>query len=508
MYCTPHGIARFTALAMCFLLGSVDVPAATAQGASLRARLIEQENQQPGATDWQLTRVRADAGGFRSPWIEGYCSRQSVAAGETLEIMVSADPPRPFQIEIFRMGYYGGRGARLMQVLGPLEGKVQAVPTPGEKNLHECQWEPTARLTIPADWLSGVYLGRLTTLSGEDRPYWQSYVVFVVRDQRPADILFQCSDNTWQAYNRWPNNYSIYTHPKGVQGPWADVSFDRPYGREAQYEGVVNDPLTFGSGEFLPLEFPLAYWLEQYGYDVTYCTNSDMITPDHGLQCKVFISVGHDEYWDIRQFRSVEKMRDEGVTLLFLSGNTICWVSPYRSSSRNVPNRIIFRGGPYGADNDYAVGRERNHGPFPHHGPDEGLLMGARNVEPVNGGGDWIIVQPDHWMFEGTGVKKGDRIPGLIGWEYHGQPASIPGLEIVAAGTAWQGGDNPQQWTATIYPGPKGNFVFNASTIFWVQGLSAPPGHTLPWSHWSRPHGPDERVQKITHNLLQRALGP
>ncbi len=131
--------------------------------------------------------------------------------------------------------------------------------------------------------------------------------------------------------------------------------------------------------------------------------------------------------------------------------------------------------------------------------------MGARNVEPVNGGGDWIIVQPDHWMFAGTGVKKGERIPGLIGWEYHGQPASIPGLEIVAAGTAWQGGDNPQHWTATIYPGPKGNFVFNASTIFWAQGLSAPPGHTLPWSHWSRPHGPDPRVQKITHNLLQRA---
>lgn len=29
-------------------------------------------------------------------------------------------------------------------------------------------------------------------------------------------------------------------------------------------------------------------------------------------------------------------------------------------------------------------------GPFPFRGPDEGLLMGARNVEPVNGGGDWV----------------------------------------------------------------------------------------------------------------------
>jgi hypothetical protein len=69
------------------------------------------------------------------------------------------------------------------------------------------------------------------------------------------------------------------------------------------------------------------------------------------------------------------------------------------------------------------------------------------------------------------------------------------------------GGTRPQQWTATIYPGPKGNLVFNASTIFWSQGLSSPPGHMLPWSHWSRPHGPDERVQRITANVLKRALG-
>ncbi|MCC9608933.1 hypothetical protein LOC68_07775 [Blastopirellula sp. JC732] len=467
---------------------------------------IPAENALPGAKDWQITRVRVDSVGFRSPWIEGYCSKQSVLPGESIDIMVSTNPARSFQLEIFRMGYYGGDGARLMKTLGPLESQTEATPTPGERNIHECRWPATVSLTIPTDWISGVYLGRLTTIPEPGEAYWQSYVVFVVRDERPADILFQVSDNTWQAYNRWPNNYSIYTHPKGNQGPWADVSFDRPYGREAQHQGVVNDPRTVGSGEFLPFEFPLAYWLEQHGYDVSYCSNSDMLTPDRGLRCKTFISVGHDEYWDIRQFRSVEKMRDEGVNLLFLSGNAVCWVTPFQDNSVGIPNRTISRGGPYGGTNDYAVNREKDHGPFPHHGPDEGLLMGARNVEPVNGGGDWIVTQPDHWMFAGTGVKKGDSIPGLIGWEYHGEPADIPGLQVVGAGTAWQGGVNPQQWTATIYPGPKGNFVFNAATIFWAQGLSSPPGHVLPWSHWSRPHGPDARVQQITHNLLQRAI--
>jgi len=469
--------------------------------------MIVAENQKLGSLDWQLTRVRPDAGGYRSPQIEGYCSKQSVQAGESIDIMVSTDPPVPFKVEFFRMGYYGGRGARLVKTIDQLEGVAQPTPEPGKKTLHECKWLPSTTLTIPDDWVSGVYLGRLTTLVDPAKaPYWQSYIVFIVTDDRPADVLFQCSDNTWQAYNRWPNNYSVYTHPKGVQGPWADVSFDRPYGKEAQFNGVVADPLTFGSGEFLPFEFPMAYWLEQHGYDVTYCSNSDMLTPDRGKKCKVFVSIGHDEYWDIRQFNSVTAMRDAGVNLMFLSGNSVCWVTPFRESSTGNPNRIIFRGGPFGGENEYALNRLRDHGPFPEHGPDEGLLMGVRNVEPVNGGGDWIITKPEHWMFKGTHIKKGDKIPGLIGWEYHGQPADIPGLEVVAGGTAWQGGQNPQQWAATIYPGPKGNFVFNASTIFWAQGLSSPPGHVLPWSHWSRPHGPDERVQKMTENLLRRAL--
>ncbi|MBC8871976.1 MAG: hypothetical protein H8E44_21305 [Planctomycetes bacterium] len=469
--------------------------------------LIVRENQKEGATDWQLTRVRLDrGGGFRSPWIEGYCSKQSVQAGESIDIMVSTNPPERFQIEIFRTGYYGGRGARLMTTLGPFDGKTQPTPEVGDRALVECKWEPTATLTIPDDWLSGVYLGRLTLLTGDPtKAAWQSYVVFIVRDNRPADILLQCSDNTWQAYNRWPDKYSVYTHPKGNQGPWADVSFDRPY---AKYAQIYENPQSMGSGEWLCFEFPFAYWLEQHGYDVTYCSNADMITPKHGLKCKAFLSIGHDEYWDIRQYNSVVKMREAGVNLLFFSGNSVCWVSPFRDSSDGRPKRIIFRGGPYGGKYQYAEKRHKEHGPFPHRGPDEGYLMGARNVSPVNGGGDWIVTKPDHWMFENTGIEKGDSIPGLIGWEYHGDPPpDLPGLEVVAEGTALQGGVNPQHWTATIYPGPKNNFVFNAATIFWCQGLSRPPGHMIPWSHWSRPHGPDERVQTITHNLLKRAIG-
>lgn len=487
--------------------------AATIRGqesAAAQPSLIKTENAKAGATDWQLTRVRLnEQRGFRAPDIEGYASKQSVAAGDTIDLFVSTKVEGDVTIEIFRTGHYGGRGARLMTTLGPLKGKPQPTPEParGDRHLHECQWEAIATLAIPTDWPSGVYLGRLTTPDATGFGYWQSYLVFIVKDDRPADICLQCSDNTWQAYNKWPSNYSVYTHPKGNQGPWADVSFDRPY---AKYAQIYENPMSVGSGEWLCFEFPFAYWLEEQGYDVTYCSNSDMTDPAYARpgRFKAFISNGHDEYWDIRQHDNAVKLRDSGTSLMFFSGNSVCWVTPLTPSTDGRDKRIMFRGGPYGGEYRHATARERDEGPFPHRGPDEGYLMGARNVDPVNGGGDWVCELPEHWLFEGTGMKKGDRIPGLIGWEYHGDPPKdIPGLEVVGAGTALQGGVNPQRWAATIYPGPKDNFVFNASTIFWCQGLGSPPGHMLPWSHWSRPHGPDERVRRITKNALDRAIG-
>lgn len=508
-----HGIERRT-----FLKGTAAALVATLAAPELKTRaaenplsgrqpqLIKTENERPGALDWQLTRVRLDkTNGFRSPWIEGYCSRQSVEAGDTLDIMVSTAPARKFTIEIFRMGYYGGRGARLMNTLGPFEGKAQPVPPVGENRLRECRWEPCTRLSIPKDWPSGVYLGRLTTLPEKaDELYWQSYVVFIVRDNRPADILFQCSDNTWQAYNRWPDNYSLYTSPAGALKPGVDVSFDRPYGKYAQ---IYEHPLSVGSGEFLCWEFPLAYWLEQHGYDVTYCSNSDLLSPERARKCKTFISVGHDEYWDLRQYNSVKSLIDGGVNALFVSGNAICFVSPYHASTDGRPDRIITRAGRYGGMTQLEIDHYKFMGPFPiENAPNENLIIGARTITPFNGGGDWVVSKPNHWLFKGTGLKKGDAIAGLVGWEFHGDPAKIAGLEVVAEGLALSGGNDPAHWTATIYPGPKGNWVFNASTIWWAQGLSSPPGHMLPWSHWSRPHGPDERVQRITHNYLQRVL--
>jgi hypothetical protein len=100
-------------------------------------------------------------------------------------------------------------------------------------------------------------------------------------------------------------------------------------------------------------------------------------------------------------------------------------------------------------------------------------------------------------------MKNGDGIPGLVGFEWMGSPANIPGLEILAKGPIALGGVK-RDYTATIYPGPKNNVVFNAATIWWADALSAPPGYKTPSAHGVTPKGPDIRVQKITANLFLR----
>jgi hypothetical protein len=459
-----------------------------------RRDLIAAENQKPGTTDWLLANTRVDPKTkYRCPWIEGYCSHTSIRAGEKLSFMVSTNPPSPFILDLYRLGYYGGKGGRHVARLGPFKGSVQPDPEIGSERLRQCRWEPATTLTIPDDWPSGVYVGKLTA----EREGLQSYVIFIVRDDRPCDFLFQCSDTTWSAYNRWPSQFALYDNGKKewYWGPGVRVSWDRPYGKYCQ---ILDAPLSQGSGEFLLWEFPLAFWMEKAGYDVSYISNMDTHADAHGLlRGKAFLSVGHDEYWSLTMFENVKAATAAGVNVAFLSGNTCCGVI-------SVDKRVIGRIGQYGPIQDAAV---KNGFPelldLKHNGPNEATLIGARSTFPVVGGADWICANDKHWLFAGTGMKNGDGVPGLVGWEWQGDPADIPGLEIVAKGEI-KGRGTKGTYTATIYPGPKNNLVFNGATIWWSDGLSAPPGYKHPSAHGAKPHGPDERVQRITANLFAR----
>jgi hypothetical protein len=438
---------------------------------------------------------------YRCPWIEGYCSRTSVRAGETISFHVSTNPAAPFTLDIYRMGYYGGAGGRHMLSLGPFKGAAQPKPPIGKNRVRECVWEPCASLTVPRDWVSGVYLGKLTA----QPEGLQSYLVFIVRDDRLADFIFQCSDTTWQAYNRWPSQFSLYDDGKKIWywGPGVDVSFDRPYGKYCQ---ILDAPLSTGSGEWFLWEFPLAYWMESKGYDVTYISNLDTHADPPGLlRAKGFLSVGHDEYYSIQMYNHLMAAIEAGLNVAFFSGNTCCGRIEFRPSSAGVSNRIYSRTDFFGPRDEAEIKRFPEMALLPHISPNANTLIGARSVAPVTGGADWTCAQPGHWIFEGTGMKKGDGIPGLVGWEWHGDPAAIPGLEILATGPTQSAPEklNGGIYTATIYPGRHGNFVFNASSCWWADGISEPPGYVRP-SVYTTPRGPDPRAQRITTNILER----
>ena len=99
------------------------------QAGPVRRDLIRAENEQAGhhrlaaATTPASIRRRK----YRCPWIEGYCSHTSLRAGETLAIMVSTNPPSPFVIDLYRLGYYGGKGGRHLHGSGP--SRARSSPT-------------------------------------------------------------------------------------------------------------------------------------------------------------------------------------------------------------------------------------------------------------------------------------------------------------------------------------------------------------------------------------------
>jgi hypothetical protein len=494
---TPEfkGVSRREAVKELAAIGAIALTGSAIAADGKQSNAIQQENAKPGTRDWMLTNTRIDPKTkYRCPWIEGYCSRASVKPGETVAFHVSTNPASHFTLDIYRMGYYDGAGGRLVKQLGEFQGKTQADPPIGEKRLRECEWEPCAELRIPDDWLSGVYLGKLT----EKTEGLQSYVVFIVRDDRQADFLFQCSDNTWQAYNRWPNQFSLYDNGEHqwYWGGGVKVGYRRPYGKYCQ---IFDAPLSTGSGEWLLWEFPFAYWMESLGYDVTYISNLDTHRDAAGLKrAKGFLSVGHDEYWSREMFEHVRAAVQAGVNAAFFSGNAVCGRVQFNDRGEAFERVGVF--GPPGGTRDFEQMKS-----LQHERPYANELIGAHSTGPVTGGADWVCSKPDHWIFAGSGMKQGDSIPGLVGWEWHGDPASIPGLEIVSTGPTQSAPDKPNggQYTATIYPGPKQNFVFNAATIWWADGLSAPPGYVRP-KVYTEPKGPDARVQKITQNILDR----
>jgi hypothetical protein len=300
--------------------------------------VIACENSQPGdpESDWQVT-LAGDAS------IQGFATAMSVNVGET-EFFKISTPSTNYHLDILRLGYYQGNGARKIAAnVRPTASLPQTQPaclTDTSTGLIDCgNWGVSASWTVPTTAVSGVYLAHLV----RDDNGQESLIPFVVRnDASHSDIVFQTSDETWQAYNTYGNN-SLYQcsafcppgpTPRGYQAAFK-VSYNRPWHSAADDNGA---------SWFLYAEYPMIRFLESNGYDVSYMSGIDVATRGSLLlNHKAYMSTGHDEYWTGPQRSNVEAARAAGVSLAFFSGNEMFWKTRLEQSidSSHTANRTL-----------------------------------------------------------------------------------------------------------------------------------------------------------------------
>ena len=311
------GLGALVALLAAVVLG-VAAPSALASCAA-PANPIEAENCQPGnpASEWQVS-------GAGDANLQGFTTDLSVDQGQTVRFKVRSNAA-DYRLDVYRMGYYGGSGARRVATVQPSATLPQTQPdclTQPTTGLVDCgNWAVSASWAVPANAVSGIYFARLVREAGGTGA---SHVMFVVRDDDSgSDLLFQTSDTTWQAYNRYGGN-SLYTGGPGTNpGRAYKVSYNRPFTtREYAPEDWVFNA-----------EYPMVRWLERNGYDMSYATGIDSDRSGAELrEHDSFLSVGHDEYWSGPQRANVEAARNAGVNLAFFSGNEMFWKTRWEAS--------------------------------------------------------------------------------------------------------------------------------------------------------------------------------
>ena len=279
------------------------------------------ENALPGSppSQWDIS----DAG---DPSIQGFATDISVDHGQTISFKITTDAAA-YHLDIYRMGYYGGMGARLVATVlpsVPLPQNQPACLNDSSTGLFDCgNWAVSATWAVPANATSGIYFAKLV----REDTQGASHIVFIVRDdERGSALLFQTSDTTWQAYNQYGGN-SLYTGSAGEVGSQVGRAFKVSYNRPFTTRGPTPEDWVFNA------EYPMVRWLEANGYDVSYFTGVD--ADRNGAQIQnhaVYLSVGHDEYWSGTQRSNVEAAGDAGVHLAFFSGNEVFWKTRWENS--------------------------------------------------------------------------------------------------------------------------------------------------------------------------------
>jgi hypothetical protein len=498
--------------ATALLLLSGAEPTTLAQSGCGSVNAIVCENQQPGApaSEW-------DVSGAGDSSLQGFATAFSIAPGQTQVFKIDTTASA-YSMAIYRMGYYGGNGARLVASIGAGATLAQNQPaclTQSTTGLIDCgNWAPSASWQVPAGAVSGIYFAKLTRADTGG----SSHIFFVVRDDtRGADILFQTSDTTWQAYNTYGGN-SLYEGGPGTNpGRAYKVSYNRPFNTR----GHSPQDWVFNA------EYPMVRWLERNGYDVSYVSGIDAERAGAELlEHKVFMSVGHDEYWSAGQRANVEAARDAGVHLAFFSGNEVFWKTRWEPSidGSNTPFRTLvsYKETHANASIDPAdpptwtgTWRDARFSPPADGGNPEHALTGQ--LFRVNDGNTSAITVPAalgklrFWRDTSVATLAAGGVAtlpnGTLGYEWDEAPndAFTPrGLIRLSSTTRnvnsmlLDNGSTYGPGTAvhnlTLYRHSSGALVFGAGTVQWSWGLDA--------NHDRGNLAADARMKQATANLL------
>ncbi|MGW4638068.1 DUF4082 domain-containing protein [Sphaerisporangium sp. NPDC004334] len=449
-------------------------------------------------------------GSDRSEWdtnphgtVEGYGDQMSVNVGQTINFKIRSTALN-LQVDIYRMGYYQGKGARKVITVPATTSVSRNQPhCPENTTTGEvaCGWGTAASWTVPTTSVSGIYFAHVIRTDTND----DTHIVFVVRDDAStSDVLFRTSDSTWQAYNSWGDITATEDNPNKVlnslyrgdsviaPGRAVKVSYNRPFN--------TRESTPWGRDFVFANEYPMVRWLEANGYNVSYMSSLDAArSPATLLTHKSVLSVGHDEYWSGEERAAFENARDNGVNLAFFSGNEVYWKTRWENSYRTL---VSYKETHANAKIDPTANvwtgtwRDPRFSPPADGGRPENALTGTLftvNCTTSDNGCEGIpltVPAADGKMrfWRGTGVggqlTGSMNIPGVVGYEWDedldngSRPAGLVPMSSTTA-TAEQVlidyGTNVAQKSAThritFYRAPSGALVFGAGTVQWSWGL-------------------------------------
>lgn len=434
-------------------------PRGTAQAAGAQ-NPIQLENALPGFKGWQLPLAPVGT-------IEGYPSEQSVAGGLTLSLHVSTRPVAGYRVDVLRLGWYHGDGARRVACVpncsGQKRGTPFPVPEPDQSGEVRAGWPVTDEVAVPPSWLSGYYVARLVLTTGPDRGK-AANVPFLVRPSsgRTSAMLVQAPVNTWQAYNNWGGK-SLYDFNSSSGAPATRVSFERPIVQDK----VLNYPFSW--------EYPLVRFLEREGYDVAYVTDVDVHRdPAELRKHRLVMTAGHDEYWSKEIRSGLDAAVAARTNLAFMGGNTGVWQVRYEDTEHTL------------------VGYKSAADPIPDGGSKtlrfrelqtprpECQLLGVQSAGGLAGANDpprayapTTAAETDSW-FVGTGLSPSSVLANLVGYEWDTIAANcnVPALTVLFH---YEG--SPSNADAVRYTAPSGARVFSSGSLQFTWGLDDFGGH-------------------------------